>query len=249
MSFLGLIAWVSVCLIVAGFGPPLGPMFAKLWACTGLLGLASAVGLAVRVKREMRRQRELLKCYMAEATTDPLTGLANRRALDRELDRRLAQFRRQQVTVSVLLIDVDCFKRFNDTFGHPAGDEMLRGISRVLANTLRGMDLVTRYGGEEFVAVLPGTNLAQAQLAAERVRKAVEQNTVFFRDRELRTTVCVGVAEAVQLDDAGTLVRRADDALYGAKRAGRNRSYFHDGSACQPVCLAPATPAPGSPAC
>ncbi|MBC8871636.1 MAG: GGDEF domain-containing protein [Planctomycetes bacterium] len=235
MAFLGLIAWISLCLLVIGWGPPLGSNTSRLLACTGLVGLASAVGLAARVKREMAETRELLGSYMNEARTDPLTGLANRRALNQELERRIAQFQRQGTPLSLLLIDVDHFKRFNDSHGHQAGDEMLCTMARALRDTVRDMDLATRYGGEEFAIVLPGTPLNDAKIAAERVRRATAEIEFTFRGAKLRDTVSVGLAQAMEMDDPQSLLRRADDALYAAKEAGRNRSYFHDGEMCLPV--------------
>lgn len=244
MAFLGLIAWVSLCLLVIGWGPPLGTTTSRLFACTGLVGLASAVGLAVRVKREMVETRELLDAYMSEARTDPLTGLANRRALNQELERRIAQLQRQEAPLSVLLIDVDHFKQFNDNHGHQAGDEMLCMVARTLRDTVRDMDLATRYGGEEFAIVLPGTDLDNAKCAAERIRRAVAQVEFTFRGERLRDTVSVGVAQATDGDDPQSLIHRADDALYAAKEGGRDRSYFHDGQSCLPVTTStPSEPA------
>lgn len=235
MAFLGLIAWVSLCLLVIGWGPPLGTTTSRLFACTGLVGLASAVGLAVRVKREMVQTRELLDAYMSEARTDPLTGLANRRALNQELERRIAQLQRQDTPLAVLLIDVDHFKQFNDNHGHQAGDEMLCMMARALRDTVRDMDLATRYGGEEFAIVLPGTSLPDAKCAAERIRLAVADIEFTFRGAKLRDTVSVGLAQATDVDDPQSIIRRADDALYAAKEAGRNRSFFHDGQICLPI--------------
>lgn len=235
MTFVGLIAWVSLCLLLIGWGPSLGTTNSRLLACTGLVGLASAVGLAVRVKREMVEARELLDAYMSEARTDPLTGLANRRALNQELERRIAQFQRQETPLSMLLIDVDHFKQFNDDHGHQAGDEMLCMMAHALQDTVRLMDLATRYGGEEFAIVLPGTNLHDAKCAAERIRRAVAEIEFTFRGAKLRNTVSVGLAQAREMDDPASLIRRADDGLYAAKEAGRNRSYFHDGQVCLPI--------------
>lgn len=235
MAFLGLVAWVSLCLLVIGWGPPLGTTTSRLFACTGLVGLASAVGLAVRVKHEMVETRELLDAYMSEARTDPLTGLANRRALNQELERRIAQLQRQKTPLSLLLIDVDHFKQFNDSHGHQAGDEMLCMMARALRDTVRDMDLPTRYGGEEFAIVLPGTNQDEAKCAAERIRSAVAEIELTFRGTKLRDTVSVGLAQATEEDDPSSLIRRADDALYAAKEGGRNRSYFHNGQTCLPI--------------
>jgi diguanylate cyclase len=183
----------------------------------------------------MTEQRELLDSYMNEARTDPLTGLANRRALNQELERRIAQLQRQGTPLSLLLVDVDHFKRFNDTHGHQAGDEMLCSMARVFRDAVRDMDLATRYGGEEFAIVLPGTVLEDAKCAAERVRRAAAEIELTFRGAKLRDTVSVGLAQATETDDPQSLLRRADDALYAAKEAGRNCSYFNDGRTSLPI--------------
>jgi diguanylate cyclase len=177
----------------------------------------------------------LLDAYVSQARTDPLTGLANRRALNQELERRMAQFQRQQRPFSLLLIDMDHFKQFNDNHGHQAGDEMLCMMARALRDTVRDTDLAARYGGEEFAIVLPGTNLSDAKCAAERIRRAVAEIRLTFRGATLRDTVSVGLAETERMDDAQSLIQRADDSLYAAKEAGRNRSYFHDGQTCLPI--------------
>jgi len=206
-----------------------------------LLQLASA-------RQELAEQAKELKVQTHEARTDPLTQLSNRRAFDEELDRRFAQWRRQHSPLSVLLVDVDHFKKFNDTYGHQTGDRVLQQVAAQLKWTMRDMDLVARYGGEEFVALLPGTGLSDAKIAAERVRKAVEAAIVKHLDGELRVTASVGLAQALPGDDPASLVGRADSALYAAKQGGRNRGYFHSGSECLPIeCAAGETPAPPQP--
>src|SRR6185503_7619557 len=105
--------------------------------------------------------------------TDALTGLANRRAFDDELNRRFAEWQRRKTMFSLLILDVDHFKKFNDTHGHQAGDAVLTGVAATLRQTFREMDLVARYGGEEFAAILPVTNLTEALRAAERARAAI----------------------------------------------------------------------------
>jgi len=235
MSFLALTAWISLCLVIAGWSTQLDPTLRKLWASAGLIGLASALGLAASVKSQLQAQKKLIESYMCEARTDALTGLGNRRALNRELERRIAQWQRQAVPVSLLIVDVDHFKKFNDCHGHQAGDEMLRAVGRVLCSSFRDMDLVTRYGGEEFAAVLPGITLNEAKPVAERVRSSVAESSYRFRETDLSVTVSVGIAQAESLDDAEEFVRRADAALYAAKKAGRNCSFLHDGEKCCPV--------------
>ena len=193
-----------------------------------LLQLASA-------RQELAEQTKQLQVKTQEARTDPLTQLSNRRAFDEELERRFAQWRRQHSPLSVLLVDVDHFKKFNDTYGHQTGDRVLQQVAAQLKLTMRDMDLVARYGGEEFVALLPGTGLSDAKIAAERVRKAVEAAVVRHQDQELRVTASVGLAQALPGDDPASLVGRTDSALYAAKHGGRNCGYFHSGSECLPI--------------
>ena len=158
------------------------------------------------------------------ATTDGLTGLHNHRRLQELLDGALKSARRYDRKVSFLLMDIDKFKSVNDTYGHPAGDAVLRGVARVLAQQARGADVVARYGGEEFGVLLPETDQAGARVIAERIRAAVEAATHATDAGVIRATISIGVA--TYPDDARekpALVERADQALYAAKKGGRNR--------------------------
>ncbi len=189
----------------------------------------------------LQEQAGQIEQYMAAAHTDVLTGLANRRAFDNELQRRIAEHVRHGTPVNVLLIDVDHFKRFNDRHGHLAGDRVLRGVARVLLSTFSENDVVARYGGEEFAVLLSGVQMAQASLVAERSRQAIAQQPFRLGEEDFSVTVSLGLA-SIRPDEApSTLIERADSALYASKQAGRNRTHAHDGQT--PVLIGGARPA------
>ncbi len=154
------------------------------------------------------------------ATTDGLTGLANNRHFRVTLANELERAHRYGADFSVVLMDVDFFKQFNDTYGHLAGDDVLRQVSQVLKSQVREVDLAARYGGEEFVILLPEAGMQAAVQAAERIRAAIEAAPWELRG----VTVSVGVATLSMMSpESSDLVQAADDALYAAKRSGRNR--------------------------
>jgi diguanylate cyclase len=184
---------------------------------------------------KLHEQSKEMEVHIAEARTDMLTRLANRRAFEDEAGRRLAQFARQGTPYSTVLLDVDHFKWFNDTYGHRVGDEVLRSIAVVLGRTVRSADLVSRYGGEEFVVSLPDTDIGRAREAAERFRQAIERTRIRFEGQAFSVTVSVGAAALVPGESLALLMRRTDAALYAAKRAGRNLSCWHDGREAHPV--------------
>jgi diguanylate cyclase (GGDEF)-like protein len=151
------------------------------------------------------------------AQLDPLTGVLNRHALE------LALPNSPPVPLAVALCDVDRFKAVNDDHGHAAGDIVLRGVATQLASSLRGGDTVLRYGGEEFLLVLPGADLEQASSVAERARRMLEAQPFPLGGASVRVTASFGVAERNTDEDRDALMARADQALYAAKQAGRNR--------------------------
>ena len=158
------------------------------------------------------------------ATTDPLTGLANRRRLFELLEYETARHRRTPRPLSLLLIDIDHFKKVNDNWGHNAGDRVLQGLARVLVSGLRQADLTARYGGEEFLVVLPDTGAEGALAVAELVRRRVAASRLPLGEGEtLQLTVSVGVATLQSEESIAHLIDRADRALYQAKHQGRNR--------------------------
>ena len=190
--------------------------------------------LAARVRTQIRRHRyaaelrDSVNHTMAMAVTDEMTGLYNRRYFDRHLAIMLDKAREQGRDMAVMLLDLDYFKAVNDTHGHDAGDTVLKEFSARLRRNIRGVDLACRYGGEEFVVLMPDTDFHQAQGVAERVRQAVAER-VFEIDagKGLAVTVSVGVAlNESDMDTPEMLIKRADVALYRAKREGRNRVVF-----------------------
>lgn len=156
------------------------------------------------------------------ATHDALTGLLNRGAITESLDAELERARREGVPLTVALVDLDHFKQINDTLGHLAGDEVLRAVSATMAHEVRRYDLVGRYGGEEFMVLIPGCDARSGGHVAERIRRAVTKRPVGTLD-PLAISVSIGVAEARADLNARALIHQADLALYRAKRNGRNR--------------------------
>lgn len=158
------------------------------------------------------------------AVTDGLTGLCNHRHFYDELHREMARARRQRSPLSLLMLDIDHFKEFNDTFGHIQGDQVLRTVAGILRETARDMDVVARYGGEEFAVILPDTSPAQARHVAERIRQQIA-HTPFRGGASITVSVGVAGLDASQEppESPPDLVRRADQALYRAKQTGRNR--------------------------
>jgi diguanylate cyclase len=175
---------------------------------------------------ELEKTRSELDMLQSGGRLDPLTGLANRGALDQELARVVEQSHLDGGHLSYSALDVDNFKSLNDTYGHQVGDEILRIAARALLASTRQADVTARIGGDEFAAILPGTDLATARQTAERIRRTI-------MDSDLRgvlgqgvlggVTVSIGTAAFRRGDTVGTLMERADRCLYEAKRQGRNR--------------------------
>jgi diguanylate cyclase (GGDEF)-like protein len=204
-----------------------------LWLLVLLLGLSAWASNA-----QLSLMRELLHARR-DASHDALTGLLNRRAAAERLQLERARAERQRAPLSVLMLDIDHFKRINDRWGHAAGDGMLLAVADVLRHELRASDLGVRHGGEEFLIILPGDSAAQAFEVAERIRGEVTQLAVPLEDGETASiTVSAGIATFDGSESVEQLVARADAALYRAKQGGRNRSVL-----AQPA--RPALPAPG----
>ncbi|QEG36887.1 diguanylate cyclase domain-containing protein [Bythopirellula goksoeyrii] len=184
---------------------------------------------------KIQSQAEELKSTQSQAKLDSLTQLSNRGAFDEALAKGIEEFRQQGRPTSLLFFDVDHFKKFNDSHGHLAGDEVLRQVAATLKKNAKASDLPCRYGGEEFALIMSNTTLKNACIAAERVRKAIEATKISFEGKSLSVTASIGVAETTELDDSASLMRRSDEATYGAKSAGRNCSFWHDGAGCLPI--------------
>ena len=182
--------------------------------------------LSLETSRNVRR----LRVFEQESITDPLTGIYNRRYLERRLTDEIARANRYGMPLSVLLIDIDHFKRVNDIYGHQVGDLVLEGMAQLIVATLRTTDIVARYGGEEIMVIAPSTPLKTAADLAERLRKVVE-NASFEVPVELNrdisalgVTVSIGVACFGQFArNMNDLIQNADKAMYRAKKEGRNR--------------------------
>lgn len=188
-----------------------------------------------KAEKQIKAQAAEIAIHESEARTDSLTGLANRRAFDDELGRRFAEWERKNTPFCLVILDVDHFKNFNDTHGHQAGDEVLKHVAASMKGTTRTMDIPCRYGGEEFAVVLPATTLDDAMPLAERVRAGIEKEVIKHEGKELKVTASVGVAQIDKIDDAKNILRRADEALYSSKDAGRNCGYAHIEGECVPV--------------
>ncbi|WP_456383284.1 GGDEF domain-containing protein [Hydrogenimonas sp.] len=194
-----------------------------------------AAALAILVQyfydRDYRKRYELEKRLERMSYTDTLSGLNNRRYFMAFLKKEIERSRRTGKSFSLLMIDIDHFKRINDTFGHPAGDLVIRRLADTFRDEIRKMDFPARIGGEEFAIVLPETDASNAMKVAERIREKAQNHPVDIPGNEpARFTVSIGVAAAGAESDETSLLKEADEALYRAKREGRNRVVLYDSS-------------------
>lgn len=197
-------------------------------------------------RAELADRLDELNEHRQQALTDPLTGLPNRRAFDDRLRDGIEGWRKRRSAFSLMMIDVDHFKRFNDQHGHQAGDAALRAVADALRGALRNHDLVARYGGEEFAVILPFTTLELAGPAVAKALEAVATADIATPTGRVQATASIGLAAVMPQDSGETVVERADEALYAAKRGGRNQAWQHDGSLISPMAASQA--ANGSPA-
>ncbi|WP_457601016.1 diguanylate cyclase [Hydrogenivirga sp.] len=174
-------------------------------------------------RAEMERLREELRRVKEEANIDPLTGLRNRRSFERTLSEFFRDFKKFGYPFSVIMLDLDNFKSINDTYGHIAGDKVLKEIGNILRNYLRAKDVPARTGGEEFTIILPGITKEEALMVAERLRKVIANYTIEYEDKKINPTASFGVAEVNEgVENPEDLLKIADENLYKAKRSGKN---------------------------
>lgn len=178
--------------------------------------VARELGGPIRIAALMHEQQRL-------AYIDALTGLKNRRSFQESAQNELARSTRYDLPLTIGLLDVDHFKSVNDRYGHAAGDQVLSSIGRLLEREFRTPDVVARWGGEEFVALLPNTGVAGAKVAFERIRRAIEDLAISHEGTSLRVSVSIGISEFRKNESLDSLLERADRAMYVAKVGGRNR--------------------------
>jgi two-component system cell cycle response regulator len=187
--------------------------------------LLARVRTQVRKKRYTERLRDNVQMSIEMAITDALTGLYNRRYMETHVGTLVEQAITHSKPLTVLILDIDYFKAVNDGWGHDAGDDVLREFALRIRKSIRGIDLACRYGGEEFVVVMPETDMAVATVVAERLRRriATEPFPIQQGQRKIDVTISIGLAALRREDNAAAVIKRADQALYRAKRDGRNR--------------------------
>lgn len=197
--------------------PPLASWFGIIHFETILFAMGTAFCMVLICKER------IVLGYMEAARVDPLTGTANRAAFFERAERLHQRCREQQAPCSLIMFDLDRFKLINDTFGHQVGDRILRDFADTVRLSLRPNDLFGRYGGEEFLVVLPGASIETAYVIAERVRTVFASGNASIDGTSIRATVSAGVTSAHADTPLGAIVEAADQAMYSAKRAGRNR--------------------------
>jgi diguanylate cyclase (GGDEF)-like protein len=224
--------------ILASFDIPAGSMqpFSQILqeANEGLSNLNTSYELLVIELKQAKEKAEKLanELHTANVTLhelafrDALTGLYNHRFFQEAMDKELERSKRYQRDFSLIIFDIDHFKKVNDTYGHPAGDRVLEAIARAAEGAVRGADIVARYGGEEFAAILPETDFVSANAVAERLRTNIEHLDIVVDGTNIKTTVSVGYTSYrhnIKVQEKGAIIKMADSALYIAKQSGRNK--------------------------
>jgi two-component system cell cycle response regulator len=187
--------------------------------------MLARVRTQIRKKRYAERLRDNVQMSIEMAITDALTGLYNRRYMESHVGTLVEQATTRGKPLTVLILDIDYFKAINDGWGHDAGDDVLREFALRIRKSIRGIDLACRYGGEEFVVVMPETDMAVATVVAERLRRRIATEAFQIQQgaRKIDVTISVGIAALGPGDNPAAVIKRADQALYRAKRDGRNR--------------------------
>ena len=175
------------------------------------------------VKVVQNNQRDETKKWKTQALVDPLTRVLNRNAYNLTLEQTMRDFSRYKDPTILMVVDIDHFKNLNDTYGHKAGDGVLRSVAASLNQSIRASDFIFRYGGEEFVILLKKCSLEQSKKVAEKVRRQVEENFSLDNGQKLSVTVSLGLTQLKEKDTEDSVFQRADQALYTAKSNGRNR--------------------------
>lgn len=188
-----------------------------------LMMLVIAIIASELLHRIRREQFDLERELRRLASVDALTGLHNRRGLERRIAAEVSRSRRHGLPLSIAIGDLDFFKRVNDEFGHAVGDDVLRTVGVRISRNLRTEDVAVRWGGEEFLLLLPDTDRDSAVQVADKIRLAVTEQSIDFRDHSVPATISFGVAQLAEDEEAADLVHRADQAMYRAKSGGRNR--------------------------
>jgi diguanylate cyclase (GGDEF)-like protein len=236
LLWLGFTAWFEpeTILPTSGMSPAPGPALLAFYAVT----IASSFAFLLMHKERADRETYEL------ATTDSLTGVYNRRTFQELAEPQLSRSRRAQLPVSLLMLDLDHFKRINDSYGHLAGDDVLTAFSALVRNLLRKEDLLARYGGEEFVVLLPGSAQAAAVALGERIREEVASKQLDANGHLVRATVSIGVSSEAgdTLPSLEAMLGRADEALYMAKNQGRNKVVALPMPVGQPAARMPVSP-------
>lgn len=176
-----------------------------------------------QMESEAEELKEQIEKEKQQTLRDALTEIPNRLAYEERLNLEMANFRRNQTPFTLVVWDIDFFKKVNDVYGHAAGDQVLKLVASILNKNMRETDFIARYGGEEFVSILPSTDLKAAQLVTEKLRELIESSNFHFREEAVKITVSSGFAEVKNNEEAENLFIRADKALYKAKENGRNK--------------------------
>jgi len=189
-----------------------------------LVGIISYMDISQALRKGYYILEEKAEILADRANKDPLTGLYNKGYLIRSIKKHIKLAKKNNTSLAVMMIDIDFFKKVNDTYGHLCGDEVLKSLANLLREKSRAVNIICRYGGEEFLIIAPMANFKTANYFAERLRSTVENNDFYYGEQKIKITVSIGVALFnPKIKNGRELVKQADQALYAAKRNGRNQ--------------------------